>query len=201
MEKYTSTNTFVTKNGTKVLNTELVDCYIIEPVVHGDHRGSFQETFNVNTLKEAGIMLNPVQGNESFTAKANTLRGLHFQTMPMTQGKLVRCVEGAIYDVVVDLREGSPSYKQWIKVELSKENNRQLWVPRGFAHGFITITDNVTFSYIVDNDYSYEHDAGVLWNDPEFGIDWGCTETPTLSAKDEKQPVLKLSKADFKYDK
>lgn len=192
----------MTKNGTKIISTKLLDCYIIEPNVHGDNRGYFMESHSEKTLSEVGIDYRFVQGNESFTASKNTIRGLHFQTEPMTQGKLVRCTSGAIYDVVVDLRESSPTYKKWIKVELSSENKRQLLVPRGFAHGFITITDNVTFSYMVDNDYSYEHDAGFLWNDPEIGIDWGIDGIePILSDKDAKQPTLQKSLAHFKYRK
>lgn len=191
----------VLKNGTVMIPTELVDCYIVEPKVHGDSRGSFMETYNESAYKEAGFNYHFVQGNESETKNKNTIRGLHFQTEPYTQAKLVRCTQGIVDDVVVDLRVGSPSYKKWIKVRLSKENKRQLLVPRGFAHGFITITDNVTFSYQVDNDYSYPNDAGILWNDSEIGVDWGIPEgvEPILSEKDTKHPVLSKSKADFKY--
>ncbi len=193
---------FITENGTKIIKTKLVDCYIIEPNVHGDHRGYFMESHSEKTLREAGLDYRFVQGNESFTAKKNTIRGLHFQTEPMTQAKLVRCTEGAIDDVVVDLRIGSPTYKEWIKVTLSKENKRQLLLPRGFAHGFITLTDDVTFNYMVDNDYSYKHDAGILWNDPEIGVDWGLDdEQPILSDKDTKHPVLSKSMANFHYEK
>lgn len=184
----------------KIIETELLDCYIFEPTVHGDHRGYFMETMSERAMAEAGLDYHFVQDNESFSAEKGTLRGLHFQTEPMTQAKLVRCTEGAIYDVVVDLREGSPTYKKWIKVELSKNNKRQLLVPRGFAHGFVTLTDNVTFVYNCDNFYSKEHDGGFKWNDPEIGVDWGV-ENPILSEKDDNAPVLALSKANFKYKK
>ena len=154
------------------------------------------ETHNLKKLKEAGIDVNFVQANESFTANKGTIRGLHFQTMPFAQAKLVRCSMGAIYDVAVDLRKDSETYKEWIKVELSDDNKRQLFLPRGFAHGFITLTDNVKFCYEVDNDYNYEADGGILWNDPEIGVDWGIKD-PILSEKDKNQPVLSKSKANF----
>lgn len=183
----------------KVIETELRDCYIIEPDVFGDNRGYFYQTYSEKDLKKAGIDVHFVQGNESFTANKNTIRGLHFQSGEMTQAKLVRCTSGAIYDVAVDLRKNSPTYKKWIKVELSSENKRQLFLPRGFAHGFVTLTDNVTFVYEVDNFYSKEHDAGFLWSDSEIGVDWGLEEgiEPILSDKDKNAPLLKDSRADF----
>ena len=191
----------ILKNGTVMISTELVDCYIIEPKVHGDHRGYFMETHNETALKEVGFNYKFVQGNESFTKEKYTIRGLHFQTEPYTQAKLVRCTQGIVDDVVVDLRIGSPSYKKWIRVELSKENKRQLLIPRGFAHGFITKTEDVVFNYVVDNDYSYPNDAGILWNDSEIGVDWGIPKDiqPILSDKDTKHPVLSLSRANFKF--
>lgn len=180
----------------KIYKTALKDCYIIKPAVFGDHRGYFMETHNLNALKDNGIDVQFVQGNESFTATKGTIRGLHFQTNPYTQAKLVRCPEGAIYDVAVDLRVDSPTYKKWIKVELSGENKLQLFLPRGFAHGFVTLTDNVRFCYEVDNYYNKESDAGILWNDPEIGVEWGI-ENPILSEKDTKAPVLSKSRANF----
>lgn len=189
------------KNGAIMIPTELVDCFIVEPKVRGDHRGYFMETHSESAMREAGFNYHFVQGNESFTKEKYTIRGLHFQTKPYTQAKLVRCSQGVVDDVVVDLRVGSPSYKKWIKVELSKENNRQLLVPRGFAHGFVTKSEDVIFNYVVDNDYSYPNDAGILWNDPEIGVDWGIPEgvEHILSDKDTKHPVLSKSKADFRY--
>lgn len=191
----------ILENGAIAIPTELVDCYIIEPKVHGDHRGYFMETYNEAVFRRAGLDYRFVQGNESFTKEKNTIRGLHFQTAPYTQAKLVRCTQGEVDDVVVDLRVGSPSYKKWIKVRLSKENKKQLLVPRGFAHGFITRTDDVEFDYKVDNEYCSLCDTGILWNDPEIGIDWEIPEgvTPNLSDKDTKQPVLAKSKANFKF--
>ncbi|MEG1495407.1 MAG: dTDP-4-dehydrorhamnose 3,5-epimerase [Bacilli bacterium] len=182
-----------------IIETKLEDCYIIEPDVHGDNRGYFMETHNVNKLKELGINVTFVQANESFTAKKWTLRGLHFQTNPYNQAKLVRCINGAIYDVAVDLRKDSKTYKDWIKVELSGENHRQLYLPRGFAHGFLTLTDNVTFCYEVDNDYNFASDAGIRYNDPDINVDWGLPSgvEPLLSEKDTKAPVLIKSRADF----
>ena len=191
----------VLDNGTVMIPTKLKDCYIVEPKVHGDNRGYFMESHSEIALQKAGFDYHFVQGNESLTSKKNTIRGLHFQTEPFTQAKLVRCTQGIVDDVVVDLRIGSPSYQEWIKVELSKENKKQLLVPRGFAHGFITRTDDVVFQYIVDNGYSYPNDAGILWNDPEIGVDWEIPEgvEPILSEKDKKHPVLSKSKANFIY--
>lgn len=191
---------FITKNGTKILETELKDCYIIEPNIHGDNRGYFMEIYSEKMLKELELEYHFIQSNQSFTAKRNTVRGLHFQIDPMSQAKLVRCIDGAINDVVVDLRIGSPTFKKWIKVELSKENKRQLLIPRGFAHGFITLTDNVTFSYMVDNDYSLEHDIGFQWNDPEIGVDWGIDGIePILSKRDMQNPKFEYCNINFYY--
>lgn len=183
----------------KLIETELKDCYIVEPHVAEDHRGYFERFYSEKDFKELGVDVHFVEGNESFTKAKNTLRGLHFQTGEMSQTKLVRCTSGEIYDVVVDLRKNSPSYKKWIKVKLSSENKRELLIPRGFAHGFITLTDNVTFCYEVDNFYSKEHDAGFLWSDPEIGVDWGLEEgvEPILSDKDKTAPLFKDSRADF----
>lgn len=182
----------------EIIETGLKDCYEVVPNVFGDNRGYFMETFNEQRYRDAGMDYHFVQGNQSYTKEKGTLRGLHFQTEPFTQAKLVSCLQGELYDVVVDLREGSPTYKKWVKVYLSGDNKHQLMVPRGFAHAFITISNDVIFTYMVDNLYSKEHDAGVLWSDPEFNIDWGI-ESPILSQKDKVQPVLSLSKANFKY--
>ena len=180
----------------EVIETKLKGCYIIEPSVFGDHRGYFMEVYNAKKLKEIGINVDFVQANESFTAKKGTIRGLHFQSAPFAQAKLVRCSMGAIYDVAVDLRKDSPTYKEWVKVELSEDNKRQLFLPRGFAHGFVTLTDNVKFCYEVDNDYNKDADGGILWNDPTIGVEWGITD-PILSDKDKNQPILIKSKANF----
>ena len=171
-----------------VTETKLKGVYIIEPRVFGDARGWFMETYS--KIKTPEIEADFVQDNHSFSALKGTLRGIHFQNPPMAQAKLLRCSRGAIMDFAVDLRPCSSTFKQWVGVELSAENNKQLFVPRGFGHGFITLADNSEIMYKADNYYSPEHDAGILWSDPEIGIDWG-TEQPILSEKDKTLPLLK----------
>ena len=160
------------------------------------------EVYSEKVLQEAGLNYHFVQGNRSFTACKNTIRGLHFQKEPTTQAKLVECTRGAVDDVVVDIRIGSPTYKEWIKVRLDEENKTQLLVPRGYIHGFITRTDDVEFNYQVTDFYSGPDDGGILWNDPELGIDWELNGVaPILSDKDTKHPVLSESKVKFYYKK
>ena len=171
-----------------ITETKLPGVYIIEPRVFGDTRGWFMETWH--KLKTPQIDCEFVQDNHSFSAQQGTLRGIHFQYPPMEQAKLVRCVSGAIRDYAVDLRPDSGTYKQWICVELSADNKKQLFIPRGFGHAFITLTENAEVVYKADNYYSPEHDDAVLWSDPEIGIDWGSTQ-PTLSDKDKIAPLLK----------
>lgn len=183
----------------KKIETSLPGVFIIEPDVHGDHRGYFMETYSAKAFKEMGIDRDFVQDNESFTAKKGTLRGLHFQNDPAAQCKLVRAVSGALLDVAVDLRKGSPTYKQWVSVELSAENKRMLFIPRGFAHGFVTLTDNVQFCYKVDNLYNAACDRGIRFDDPEIGVEWGITD-PILSAKDTNSPLLCDSDCNFVYE-
>ena len=180
----------------KILATKIPEVKIIEPDVFGDHRGYFFETWS--EPKYAALNFVPVQDNESFTAKKGTLRGLHFQQNPMAQAKIVRVVTGAVLDVAVDLRKGSPTYLQWVAVELTAENHRQFYIPRGFAHGFVTLTDNVTFCYKVDNLYSKECDRSVRFDDPAIGVDWGVSD-PILSDKDLKAPKLADSDCNFVY--
>lgn len=174
----------------KKIETKLKDCYILEPDRFGDNRGWFCETYNKETLETLDLYYDFVQDNESFSKEKGILRGLHFQMPPYTQAKLVRCTSGAVYDVVVDIRKDSPTYGQWIGVELSEENGRQLLVPRGFLHGFQTLTDNVKFAYKCDNFYNKESDAGVIYNDSDIGVIWPI-ENPILSEKDKKHPKLK----------
>lgn len=181
-----------------VLETELLDVYILKPRVFGDQRGWFMESWSEKNLKEMGLNYRFVQDNHSYSANKGTLRGLHYQKGVFAQAKLVRCIRGAILDVAVDMREGSPTYKKWISVELTSENSYQLLIPRGFLHGFITLTDNVEFLYKVDNYYNFEADRNILWNDPEIDIDWGITN-PILSVKDAKAPTLNDSDINFKY--
>ena len=173
-----------------VSKTKLSGCYIIEPQVFGDHRGWFYESYSKRKLPELEVDF--VQDNHSYTQNKGTIRGIHFQNQPKAQGKLVRCVRGAVKDVAVDLRRSSPTYKQWIMVELSAENRKMLFLPRGFGHGFISLTDDVEFLYKADDYYSPEHDRSIRWNDPELGILWGINE-PILSEKDANAPFLKDS--------
>ena len=174
----------------KIEKTKLTGVVIITPDVFGDHRGFFMESWNQEKMEEAGLFYNFVQDNHSLSTVKGTLRGIHFQKGDKAQAKLVRCVKGAVLDVAVDLRHDSPTYKQWVAVELSAENKKQLMIPRGFGHGFVTLTDEVEFLYKADNYYAPEADGGIRWNDPEIGVEWGV-EKPILSAKDEKNPFLK----------
>lgn len=168
------------------------DVLLITPVKHGDARGFFSEVYNAETLRaEAGIDATFVQDNHSLSTGKGVVRGLHFQTPPAEQGKLVRVVRGAILDVAVDLRHGSPTYGQHVAAELSADNWAQLWVPGGFAHGFCTLTETTEVIYKVTSAYSPAHDKGLRWNDPALGIDWPVTEAEaTLSEKDRLQPLL-----------
>ena len=174
-----------------VKSLEIPDVKIIKPKKHGDHRGFFSETYNKKALAEAGIDLDFVQDNHSLSGEAGTLRGLHFQTPPFAQDKLVRVVKGAILDVAVDLRKGSPTFGKYVAAEISAEEWNQILVPIGFAHGFITLTPDVEAIYKVTNYYAPDCDKGLLWSDPALGIDWPAPEGgPILSDKDKVQPLL-----------
>jgi len=175
-----------------IVNTELPGVVIVEPQVFGDSRGWFLESWSAEKMKAAGLDYNFVQDNHSFSSQKGVLRGIHFQQSPYTQAKLVRCTAGAVLDVAVDLRKNSPTYKKWIAVELSAENKRQLLIPRGFGHGFLTLTDNVEFCYKTDNIYNAESDRSIRWDDPELSIEWGIV-SPTVSDKDKNAPLLKES--------
>ncbi|MGG1834390.1 dTDP-4-dehydrorhamnose 3,5-epimerase [Cytobacillus firmus] len=181
----------------KVTKTNLGGVVILEPNVFGDHRGWFMETYNKSNLAEAGINIEFVQDNQSFSAAKGTLRGLHYQLNPKAQTKLVRCTKGAIYDVAVDIRKGSSTFGKWFGLELTEENKKQLLIPKGFAHGFMTLTEDVEVQYKVDELYAPECDRGIIWNDPEIGIEWPMEVKPILSAKDEKAPVLKDAEKNF----
>jgi dTDP-4-dehydrorhamnose 3,5-epimerase len=176
--------------------TDLPDVLILTPNRFGDARGWFSETWNAARLVEAGIDLPWVQDNHSFSATKGTLRGLHCQTPPRAQDKLVRCSAGAILDVAVDVRKGSPHFGRWVGVELSAGNGRQLLVPKGFLHGFVTLTENTEVQYKCTDFYSPDHDRAVLWSDPKIGIDWG-TDAPVLSGKDAAAP--RLADADLPF--
>lgn len=181
-----------------VLKTEVLDVVILEPQCFGDHRGWFMESWSKQKMEAAGLFYDFVQDNHSFSAVKGTLRGLHIQYGEDSQAKLVRCARGAVLDVAVDLRKGSPTYKKWVAVELSAENKRQLLIPRGFAHGFLTLTDDVEFLYKADNYYNPSADRNIIWNDAEINIDWGI-ETPILSEKDAKAPTLNECDMNFEY--
>ena len=174
----------------KITKTKLDGVVIIEPDVFGDNRGFFMESWNKKKLEEAGLFYDFVQDNHSKSTVKGTLRGIHFQKGDKAQAKLVRCVKGAVLDVAVDLRKNSSTFKQWVSVELSAENKKQLLIPRGFGHGFVTLTNDVEFLYKADNYYAPEADAGIRWNDPDIAVDWGV-EKPILSEKDKKNPFLK----------
>ena len=178
------------------IKTEIEGVVIVEPAVFGDHRGFFMESWSRRSFEEAGLCYDFVQDNHSSSTVKGTLRGIHFQRGEYSQAKLVRCVRGAVLDVAVDLRPQSPTYKKWVAVELSEENKKQLMIPRGFGHGFVTLTDDVEFLYKADNFYAPASEGGIRWNDPELGIDWGVEE-PILSAKDAVAPFLKDAVTDF----
>lgn len=181
----------------KVTKTEIEGLMIVEPQVFGDNRGWFMETWTKSKMHDAGIDIDFIQDNQSYSATKGTLRGLHFQTNPKSQTKLLRCTRGEILDVAVDLRRSSPTYKKWVSVKLTAENKKQFLIPKGFAHGFVTLTDDVEVQYKVDEYYAPECDRSVRFDDPEIGVDWGVKD-PILSKKDLSAPLLKDSDVDFK---
>ena len=174
----------------KVTPTDIKDVLIIEPDIYKDDRGWFFESYNKKNLKALGIDINFIQDNHSMSIKKGTLRGLHFQNAPHTQTKLIRCTRGSVLDVVVDLRKYSLTYKKWVAVELSAENKKQLFIPKGFAHGFLTLTDNIEFEYKIDNYHNKQSERAVRFNDPDIGIDWG-NDNPLLLDRDKNAPLLK----------
>ena len=171
------------------------DVVLIEPTVHGDNRGYFVETFRQDLFEEAvGYQVNFIQDNESKSTKG-VLRGLHYQLPPYTQAKLVRVIEGSVLDVAVDIRKSSPTFGQSIAVELTAENKHQLFVPHGFAHGFVVLSDSAIFAYKVDNYYAPKHDRGIAFDDKELAIDWKLPlEALQLSDKDKVHPTLENTK-------
>lgn len=180
----------------KIIKTKFKDLLIVETEVYGDPRGWFTETYTKSKFFENGIDTDFVQDNQSYSSQKGTLRGIHFQINPKAQSKMIRCTRGTIIDTVVDLRKSSDTYKQWFSIELSAENKRQLYIPKGFGHAFLTITDDVEVQYKVDEYYSKEHDRSIMFDDPEIGIDWGI-ENPILSQKDLEAPLLKDSDDNF----
>ncbi|WP_080832551.1 dTDP-4-dehydrorhamnose 3,5-epimerase [Cohnella massiliensis] len=182
----------------KVSDSKLPGIKLIDPVVHGDQRGFFLESYHAGRFSESGIACEFVQDNHSFSSEAGVLRGLHYQLNPRAQSKLVRVIAGAIYDVVVDIRDGSPTFGQWEAFILTSANKRQLFVPKGFAHGFCTLVPQTEVLYKVDEFYSSEHDRGIAWNDPDLGIDWPVVQ-PILSDKDSRHSKLADAENNFVY--
>ena len=169
-----------------VISTAIPDVKIFEPKVFGDSRGFFLESFNQKIFEEAtGLKRCFVQDNHSKSSRG-VLRGLHYQLPPMEQGKLVRVIQGEVFDVAVDIRKTSPTFGQWVGVYLSAENKRQLWVPEGFAHGFLTLSDTAESLYKTTNYYSPQHEEAIAWNDPDLNIQWPQVDAFILSSKDEK---------------
>ena len=175
--------------------TEIEGVYIIEPKVFGDNRGYFMETYNEQEFKDNGLDYNFVQDNQS-KSKKGVLRGLHFQkTHP--QAKLVRVLEGEVFDVAVDLRKGSKTYGKWVGVILSEENKKQFMIPRGFAHGFVVLSETAVFAYKCDDFYHPEDEGGIMWNDPDINIEWPYKGELLLSEKDKVHPLLKDCRVEF----
>jgi dTDP-4-dehydrorhamnose 3,5-epimerase len=182
----------------KFIPTAIPDLFEIEPQVFGDHRGYFFESYNSDAFVREGIHLEFKQDNES-NSNAGVLRGLHFQHPPKAQGKLVRVQRGSVLDVAVDLRKGSPTYGQHHKVVLSGQNKKMLWIPVGFAHGFVTLEDDTIFLYKCTDTYSPEHEGSIHWKDSELNIDWGITD-PELSEKDLTAPSFNNFNSPFEYE-
>lgn len=177
---------------------EIRDVILLKPKVFGDERGFFVETYKHSDFIKFGIKENFAQDNHSKSIKG-VLRGLHYQKQPEAQSKLVRCTRGEIVDIAVDIRIGSPSYSRWVKVNLSEENKQMLYVPAGFAHGFIVVSEIAEVLYKTSGEYSPENDAGILWNDPALSIDWEI-ENPLISEKDKKLPLLKDADNNYSYN-
>ena len=179
----------------QIINTDFSGLLILEPKVHRDARGFFLETFREEHFTAAGVPFRCVQANQSYSVERGVLRGLHFQVPPKAQAKLVWVTRGEALDVVVDLRTGSPTFGKHYSVHLSAVNFRRLFVPKGFAHGYITLVPETEFNYMVDEYYAPDHEGGLAWNDPELAIRWSLSEaeavTPILSAKDENNPLFK----------
>lgn len=185
----------------KITDLDIAGVKLIEPKRHGDHRGFFCETYSKPRFTEAGIDLDFVQDNHSKSAAAGTLRGLHFQAPPTPQAKLVRVVRGAVLDVAVDIRKGSPTFGQHVAAELSEDNFHQLLVPVGFAHGFVTLVPDTEVIYKVSGPYAPDCEGGLAWNDPQLGIDWRFTaDDVTLSARDREWPTLAEFDSPFVYE-
>jgi dTDP-4-dehydrorhamnose 3,5-epimerase len=185
----------------KIERLDISDVLLITPTKHGDDRGFFSETFRADAAVDAGIILPFVQDNHVLSTQKGVLRGLHFQSPPRAQGKLVRCHRGTILDVAVDIRTGSPTYGRHVAVELSQSNWQQLWVPPGFAHGYVTLSDECEVIYKVTDYYAPAHDHGIAWNDPALAIDWRiCESDVILSDKDRLQKPLADAPSYFSFE-
>lgn len=184
-----------------VKETNLAGVLILTPKRLVDDRGFFSETFNAKRFQDAGISAKFVQDNHSLSLQKGTIRGLHYQTPPKAQAKLVRAVAGSVIDVAVDIRKGSPTFGEHVAVELSAQNGAQLYIPSGFLHGFATLTENAEIVYKVSDFYSHEHDGSVLWNSPELNIDWGISaKDAALSEKDSKAQPWKDFDTPFSFE-
>ncbi len=184
-----------------VETTGIPEIKIVRPKRHGDDRGFFSEWYNRKALSAQGIAVDFIQDNLALSVRKGTVRGLHFQSPPFAQAKLVGCVRGAVFDVAVDIRHGSPNFGRHVAVELSAANGWQLFIPAGFAHGYCTLEENSVLFYKVDGGYSPQHDAGVLWQDPDIAIAWPVTQDAVqLSKKDMTLPRLKDLPPLFTYD-
>ena len=181
----------------KIENTELPQVKIIHPQVFGDNRGWFYESYNKQKFSELGLDMEFIQDNHSLSVPKYTLRGIHFQNEPYAQSKLVRCTRGRILDVAVDLRKGSDTYLQWVAVELSAENKKMLFIPRGFGHIFMTLEENCEVNYKVDNIYSKADERSIRYNDPQIGIKWPEDMVPVMSEKDANAPLLEDCDCNF----
>ena len=183
----------------KFIKTDIPDVYILEPTIFGDNRGYFLESFNKYKFEEVIGKVSFIQDNESKSSKG-VLRGLHFQKPPYAQAKLLRCIKGKVMDIAVDIRKGSPTYGKHIAVELSGENKRQLFIPKGMAHGFSVLKENTVFAYKVDNIYIPEYDSGIRYDDKDLDLDWCLNENEIiLSAKDQNLPCLKDFDSPFNF--
>ncbi|WP_299707624.1 dTDP-4-dehydrorhamnose 3,5-epimerase [uncultured Tateyamaria sp.] len=183
----------------QIETTPLAGVVVITPARHGDERGFFSESYNARALAAEGIDVLFIQDNHSLSEKVGTIRGLHFQAPPHAQDKLVRCGKGALFDVAVDIRSGSPTYGQWFGTELSFENGKQLLVPAGFAHGFVTLQPETEIIYKCSDYYNRDSEGALRWDDPQIGIDWGGVSDPILSEKDAVAPLLADLDTPFTY--
>lgn len=181
----------------EIIRTELSGLLIVKPVVHSDKRGYFFESFNFEEFKKAGINFTPVQDNESLSSKG-VIRGLHYQLRPYDQAKLIRVVNGRIFDVALDIRRNSPTFGKWFGIEIDSESKIQLFIPRGFAHGFSVLSDTAIIQYKIDNTYNKLADRGIYLNDPDLKIDWKLDGiVPVISEKDMNNPALKDAEINF----